>query len=359
MKKDRLYLYIVVTVSIIALVVGFFTVRLFVDVSTNKIFEVQINSSKREAIEFSKLISFQLENNIAKDSLVINIQKSIENTNLETGFICMLDWSGILVCHPDPKQIGKESASNSSFVQSVKKELSSDDFDKLLHKEKNGEVNSEIIYLHPVKNSDWIIAASVNISVIQNQINQLKQRIVFIHTISSFLIILSILLLIRFFNKSYVKAIEEKNEILIDKVLELSKMNTNLVTDTKKAKTDNIKSDSKSIPKNRIITYLRNQIITIDIKDIAFVNIENTITTVTNLKGIKHTSNSNLEDLYNSFDKTQFFRVNRQYIVSINAIDQILRYGNSQLKITTKPVSETDIIISKNKAASFKKWLNK
>jgi DNA-binding LytR/AlgR family response regulator len=53
-----------------------------------------------------------------------------------------------------------------------------------------------------------------------------------------------------------------------------------------------------------------------------------------------------------------FFRANRQYILSVKGIDEILKYGNNQLKINTDPSIESGIIISKNKASEFKRWLN-
>jgi hypothetical protein len=43
----------------------------------------------------------------------------------------------------------------------------------------------------------------------------------------------------------------------------------------------------------------------------------------------------------------------------VNSIEKILKYGNNQLKIEVIPISEINIIISKNKAAEFKTWLNK
>jgi hypothetical protein len=51
-------------------------------------------------------------------------------------------------------------------------------------------------------------------------------------------------------------------------------------------------------------------------------------------------------------------RANRQHIISVKGIDEILRYGNNQLKIELNPPSNSTIIISKNKAAEFKKWLD-
>jgi DNA-binding LytR/AlgR family response regulator len=52
-----------------------------------------------------------------------------------------------------------------------------------------------------------------------------------------------------------------------------------------------------------------------------------------------------------------FFRANRHFIISIIAIDKIIRYGNSQLKILTSSKDDVEIIISKNRAKDYKQWL--
>ncbi len=70
------------------------------------------------------------------------------------------------------------------------------------------------------------------------------------------------------------------------------------------------------------------------------------------------TSNNSLDELYNHVNHSLFFRANRQFILSINSIDKILRYGNNQLKIEVMPKSDINITVSKNKAAEFRKWLN-
>jgi len=44
--------------------------------------------------------------------------------------------------------------------------------------------------------------------------------------------------------------------------------------------------------------------------------------------------------------------------VNVNAIKTILIYGKNQLRLVTQPASSEDIIISKNKVAEFKKWLD-
>jgi DNA-binding LytR/AlgR family response regulator len=64
-----------------------------------------------------------------------------------------------------------------------------------------------------------------------------------------------------------------------------------------------------------------------------------------------------LDSLENELNPNDFFRANRQYLVSSRAIQKIHNYGNQKLKLTIKPLSEEGIIISKLKATSFKNWL--
>ena len=84
----------------------------------------------------------------------------------------------------------------------------------------------------------------------------------------------------------------------------------------------------------------------------------NSISYVVRKDGKRFTTNDSLDQIFSFLDPKLFFRANRQTIVAIHSIDKIIKYGNSALKTVTKPVSEIDIIIGKNKVALFKKWLD-
>ncbi len=59
------------------------------------------------------------------------------------------------------------------------------------------------------------------------------------------------------------------------------------------------------------------------------------------------------------FNPKIFYRVSRQVITSAKAIEKIEKYGNTQLKVFTKPLSPVDIIVGKAKLTEFKQWLGK
>ncbi|MCM4152818.1 transcriptional regulator [Arenibacter sp. N53] len=341
--------------------------------SASQILAVQIESSKREAKELAGLISSQLDNGIERQTVINNFQRIIEGTNLETGFVCMLDWSGVEICHPDPQKIGKKNNPDVSYTRALDSEINPGEFyDLISNKKQNnqkwdtsiGNFNSEIIYLFPVKNSDWILAAHANLDKIEEQLEGLRLNFLLIYLLSSSVMSLLALLMVRFLGSYYEKALELKNEKLAEEVLSLSKLNSDLYhlknqlnkTDVKDDK--NIDGEDNGKIKNRLLTYSKDKLISVRVDEIAFINTENSLTTITCLDGQKHSSNSSLDELMGSLDPLYFFRANRQFIISVKGIYEIFRYGNNQLKIKLNPASSKTIVISKNKVSEFKKWLN-
>ena len=63
-----------------------------------------------------------------------------------------------------------------------------------------------------------------------------------------------------------------------------------------------------------------------------------------------------LEQLQNMVDPGQFFRINRNYLVNINCIDEIISYSTNRLKLK---VSKTELIVSREKVADFKQWMDR
>ncbi|MBQ4819415.1 LytTR family DNA-binding domain-containing protein [Aquimarina sp. MMG016] len=365
MRKDKLYFLTFISISIIFLIIASLSVKYFIKVSANQLIEVQLESSKREANEISRLVSYQLTGGVDKKEIIQNIQNTIENTHHGASFICVMDWSGKEVCHPDKTKVGEKVNSNQSLLNSLNEENSSDKLYDLLmnqiEKNENNDVISEIIYLSPVEDSDLIVAAHANLDKISAQTRQLKTSFYTIFIIMGVLIILSTVFVVRILGSYYEKQLELKNTNLESELINLSKLNADLVTYQQKIVDDNTNEEqaeaSSDSGKKRILTYIRNELIPIPINNIAYIYTENTITYVICFDGKRSTSNSSLDDIYTSLDSSLFFRANRQFIISISGIEKIIKYGNNQLKILVND-KDVEIIISKNKAAEFRQWLN-
>lgn len=361
MRKDRLYFLTVISITLVFLTLAVIASNYFVKASANQLIEAQVESSKREANEIASLIDFQLTNNIKRNQIVDNIQNIITKSNSDSWFISVFNWSGKNISHPDITKIGQPLNSNTDLLSSLKEKNNSDNLYKLLS-ENSRETQSEVIHIAPTKKSDLIIAANVNVNSVKGQMSKLKNNFYMIFLIMGIFVVIFSSLLVRIIGSKYEKQLELKNTNLTSEVVNLSRLNIDLVSYKEKigevvAKKE-ISEESIDANKQRILTYMRNELVPILIKDIAYVYTENTITYVVCFDGKKSTSNASLDDMYTNFDATLFFRANRQFIISIAAIDKIIRYGKSQLKIVLQSKITEDIIISKNKAAEFKQWLN-
>ncbi len=385
MKKDKLYLFTVLSITIVFLIISIIGAKYFIKASANQLIEVQVETSKREANEIASIIDFQLTNNLNKEAVLENLQTTIKGTNTNAWFISVLDWSGKKVCYPDKTKLGEVEKSNSELLESLKEKNNSEDLYDILvsnRLEEQGKEHVEVIHTAPVKSTDLLIAANVNVSSIDKQLQQLKRNFYLIFLLMGILVIVFSSVAVRIIGSTYEKHLEEKYTSLESEVINLSKLNTDLVNYKEKKEKD-VEREAKIVAelatqieereevvsepsevevsepnRKRILTYMRNELVPVLINEIAYVYTENTITYVVNFEGKKSTSNASLDDMYTNFDPTLFFRANRQYIISISAIDKIIKYGKSQLKIVLNSNVNEEIIISKNKAAEFKQWLN-
>jgi len=66
-----------------------------------------------------------------------------------------------------------------------------------------------------------------------------------------------------------------------------------------------------------------------------------------------------LEQLEEMVDPLQYFRVNRQYLVSAAAIQDIISYTNSRLRLVLRNSTNKDIIVARERVQEFKDWLDR
>jgi DNA-binding LytR/AlgR family response regulator len=101
------------------------------------------------------------------------------------------------------------------------------------------------------------------------------------------------------------------------------------------------------------------QLTPVYIDNIAFIYTENKITYIVEYNNEKSSINLTLDELFKSLNENTFYRASRQVIISAKAIVKIEKYGTSQLRVMTNPISPIAIIISKAKITEFKKWAGK
>lgn len=100
------------------------------------------------------------------------------------------------------------------------------------------------------------------------------------------------------------------------------------------------------------------KLLTLQVSEIAYFYSENKLTFAVTLKNREHLIDLALDRLSEQLDPDCFFRTNRQTLVCIDAIQRIESYFLGKSVVHVQPPFKDKIIVSKEKMASFRMWLN-
>lgn len=110
--------------------------------------------------------------------------------------------------------------------------------------------------------------------------------------------------------------------------------------------------------RTRFLLPYRDSYKTVMISEIAFFYSELNITYAKLYNGEKEVIAQTLENLELQLSPKEFFRVNRKYIVHLNAIQKVHNYFNGKLKIDLKNNPQEEVLISREKKSLFKTWMD-
>jgi DNA-binding LytR/AlgR family response regulator len=148
---------------------------------------------------------------------------------------------------------------------------------------------------------------------------------------------------------------------LSDSIIKFEKLSaTSSFEDSKAEMMEIIQSIAQPLKKyrTRFLINTATASISLLVKDIAFFYSEQKVCFAVTYTGKDYPLNTSLDKLVDELDPDSFFRVNRQIIVCVNAITKIEPYFHNKIIISTKPTFKENITVSKERAGSFKRWLN-
>ena len=96
----------------------------------------------------------------------------------------------------------------------------------------------------------------------------------------------------------------------------------------------------------------------IDVKEINYFFSNSGITFVAMQPKGQYSLDLSLDNLMEELDPKKFFRVNRQYIVSLQSIVNIHIFPKSRLKLELNPPVPEGVFVSLDKVVDFKKWVD-
>ena len=111
--------------------------------------------------------------------------------------------------------------------------------------------------------------------------------------------------------------------------------------------------------KKRFLVKRGTDYISIRAEDIAYFYAAHKLVCLVDKTGQKFLLDQSLSDIEKQTDPAQFYRVNRKYLVNLNAIRRIKAYPKSKLLLELEPVVEEEVIVSQESSADFKAWMGK
>ncbi len=93
------------------------------------------------------------------------------------------------------------------------------------------------------------------------------------------------------------------------------------------------------------------------VEDIAYCYSENKNTYARTTDGRVYPLDHNLDMLEEMLNPADFFRINRQYIITLKAISEMKTYSKARVIVKLNPLITEQPVVSSERAADFKKWL--
>lgn len=111
--------------------------------------------------------------------------------------------------------------------------------------------------------------------------------------------------------------------------------------------------------KDRFMVTIGTKIRSIETAEIAYFFFEDKSTWLTTRDGQHISLEYSLDKLTTLLDPHRFFRINRAFLVALDAIRSIHTYSGSKLKVELQPLPRQEIFVSGDRITDFKEWLGK
>jgi DNA-binding LytR/AlgR family response regulator len=109
--------------------------------------------------------------------------------------------------------------------------------------------------------------------------------------------------------------------------------------------------------KKSFLVFKNNKYMTVKTEDIAFIYINYTSPTMVTFKGEHFDLSQSLDQLASQLSDKDFFRLNRQYLISFSAVKEVEHYFARKLYVKLTVPTDDKLLIGKEKTAQFLSWL--
>ena len=121
---------------------------------------------------------------------------------------------------------------------------------------------------------------------------------------------------------------------------------------------ESVKNQSIRYRERFLIPHRADEFLIIPVSNVSHITIRDGVVRLCSLEGKYHTLNMTLEEVESQLDPQRFMRVNRQFIISAAAVQKLSTYFLGKMRIHMNAAPDEEIIVSKDKVATVKRWLD-
>ena len=107
-----------------------------------------------------------------------------------------------------------------------------------------------------------------------------------------------------------------------------------------------------------LIPHRADEYLIVPVSDVSHITIRDGVVRLCTLQGKTHQLSMTLEEAESQLDPQRFMRVNRQFIINAAAVEKLSTYFLGKMRIHIAGFPNTEIIVSKDKVATVKRWLD-
>ena len=144
----------------------------------------------------------------------------------------------------------------------------------------------------------------------------------------------------------------------IEKKSQTSNLKSQTTTDAIAQLLESVKNQTIRYRERFLIPHRADEFLIIPVSDVSHITIRDGVVRLCTLEGKHHTLNMTLEEVESQLDPQRFMRVNRQFIISAAAVQKLSTYFLGKMRIHMTAAPDEEIIVSKDKVATVKRWLD-
>ncbi len=97
---------------------------------------------------------------------------------------------------------------------------------------------------------------------------------------------------------------------------------------------------------------------TVETAQSAYFYTESKATFLVTHDGKRYIVDYNMDELEHLLEPRRFFRINRQFIIAVDSIAEMLSWTKARVLVKLNPPTKLETIVSSERAAAFKQWLD-